>query len=315
MRTKASASAGSRWPSIGTAGLGGLLGGLVGGFLVVGVIVVLKAAMDFVFDQSARFVVVAPLLGLALATLVLEGYGKSGGARTWRTFPRDAVRADITATSWTPRAKRSVSRGASRRFARSPSSPPSAWVERWEPRRPPRISVWLPEHASGIAARWWRRLLRPAALAGGAAGVAAVIGIPLVGAAYMLEVGWGHHARLTAERVTAALVGGLIGWGINAVLHLDLIRLVAPDEPPGSLNQAMLTALFIGATSGAIASVTGLVVYRAKKWRASPVVRLALGGGATLATTWCWQLSLPPRPRSARAVARSPGHRTLMHSR
>ena len=35
----------------------------------------------------------------------------------------------------------------------------------------------------------WRRLLRPAALAGGAAGVGALMGIPLVGTAFMLELG------------------------------------------------------------------------------------------------------------------------------
>src|SRR4029453_5546730 len=38
----------------------------------------------------------------------------------------------------------------------------------------------------GDRGRWWRRLLRPAALGGGAAGVAALMGIPLVGTGYML---------------------------------------------------------------------------------------------------------------------------------
>ena len=54
----------------------------------------------------------------------------------------------------------------------------------------------------GDRGRWWRRLLRPAALGGGAAGVAALMGIPLVGTAYMLELGRRHSAPLSAERVT-----------------------------------------------------------------------------------------------------------------
>ena len=41
----------------------------------------------------------------------------------------------------------------------------------------------------GDRGRWWRRLIRPAAVGGGAAGVAALMGIPLVGTAFMLELG------------------------------------------------------------------------------------------------------------------------------
>jgi len=130
----------------------------------------------------------------------------------------------------------------------------------------------------------WRRFLRPAALAGGAAGVSALMAIPLVGTAFMLEIGRRRRAPLSAERVTAALVGGCVGWAINMTFHLNLIRLVVPKEPPVSLVQAVLTALFIGVASGAISSTAGLAVYRAKKWKASPVVRLALGGLATLVT-------------------------------
>ena len=57
-----------------------------------------------------------------------------------------------------------------------------------------------------------------------------------------------------------------------------------PQEPPLNLMQAAITALFIGAASGGISSVAGLAVNRAKKWKASPWLRLAVGGGATLAT-------------------------------
>src|SRR5215475_2887009 len=99
----------------------------------------------------------------------------------------------------------------------------------------------------GDRGRWWRRLLRPAALAAGAAGVSAVMGAAAVGFAYMLELGRRHRAPLCAERVIAAALGGLIGWGINYALGLSLIRLIVPKFPPDSFVQAAKTALFIGA--------------------------------------------------------------------
>ena len=50
------------------------------------------------------------------------------------------------------------------------------------------------------------------------------------------------------------------------------------------LNQAAITALFIGALSGTITSLAGSAIYRAKKWQASPRVRLLVGGLATAVT-------------------------------
>jgi CIC family chloride channel protein len=105
-----SATAGSRWSRLSTAGLGGLLGGLVGGFVVVGVTLGLKAGLDLVSAQDTWLIIAVPLVGLALAVLVLQVYGRSEGAQTdatpppggprrtqaWRTFPRGAIRADIT---------------------------------------------------------------------------------------------------------------------------------------------------------------------------------------------------------------------------
>ena len=49
--------------------------------------------------------------------------------------------------------------------------------------------------------------------------------------------------------------------------------------------QAVVTALLIGALAGGISSLAGLAVYRAKKWKAPPAVRLAIGGAAIVATT------------------------------
>jgi chloride channel protein, CIC family len=104
------------------------------------------------------------------------------------------------------------------------------------------------------------------------------MGIPLVGTAYILELGRRHDAPLTTERLVAAVLGGLIGWGIDVAFNLSLIRLVVPKEAPDSFAHAVIIALFIGAISGAITGLAGDAVYRGKKWKASPVVRLALGG-------------------------------------
>jgi H+/Cl- antiporter ClcA len=136
--------------------------------------------------------------------------------------------------------------------------------------------------ATGAAlGRWWRPLLRPAAVGGGAAGVAALMGIPLLGAAYILELGHRHHAPVNAERVTAALAGGFVGWLLHVVLRVDLLRLVVPEEPPHTFQQAMITALIIGLLSGTITALSGAAIYRAKFFPVHPFIRLA-GGGLAL---------------------------------
>src|SRR5262249_36788338 len=274
--------------SVATDALGGLLGGLVGGFLVVGVTLLLKKGMDFVSSQATWILILLPLVGLALAELVLRGFGHREGVsgrravsprtRPWRTFPRGAIEADITgdviATAgeeerfpWRLAPIRTLAIFATVGFgAAMGTEAPAAYL--------------------GVAAgaclgdrgRWWRRLLRPAALAGGSSGVAALMGIPLVGIGYMLELGHRHHAPLSAQRVVSALIGGFVGWGINLAFHLNLIRLIVPREAPRNFGQAVVTALFIGVLSGAITSLAGLAIYRAKKWQASPGFRLALGG-------------------------------------
>ncbi len=289
----ASQNASSRWARVATWALGGLVGGLAGGFFVVGVTLMLKSTMDFVSSQVTWILIVVPLVGLALTVLVLQVFCKReemlaaqpkpprvGSRRTlaWRTFPRGAIQADITGDVV-------ATAGQEERFP---------W--RLTPVRiiatfttvglGQAMGTEAPAAYFGVAAgacvgdrgRWWRRLLRPAALAGGSAGVAALMGIPLVGTAYMLELGRRHHAPLTVERVIAALIGGFIGWGIDTVFHLSLIRLVVPKEPPSNFPQAVITVLFIGALSGAITSIAAWAIYRAKKWQASAGVRLALGG-------------------------------------
>jgi len=267
-----------------------VLGGLLGGFFVVGVTLVLKAGMDFVSAQDTWVVVVVPSLGLALAVLILQGFGKSavagGGAPAdaWRTFPASVVRADISAdvVDSAGEEERLPWRLAPIRTLAIIATVASGGA----------MGTEAPAAYLGVAAgvclgdrgRWWRRLLRPAALAGGASGVAALMALPIVGTAFMLELGRRRSAPLTAERVLAAVIGGFIGWGINATFHLELIRLVVPKESPERFAQAAITALFIGAASGAISALAAMAVYRAKNWQARPVVRLALGGTALVVT-------------------------------
>ncbi len=130
----------------------------------------------------------------------------------------------------------------------------------------------------GDRGRRWRQLARPAAVGGGAAGVAALIGNPIVGTAFILELGRRRSVPLGAERVTAALVGGAVGWVINLGFDLDLIRLNVPDVAPDGLLQALGAALLVGAVAGTITSLTGSAIYRARGWAASPLFRLATGG-------------------------------------
>jgi len=292
MSGNASPETGSRWSSIATYAIGGLVGGLAGGAFVVVVTLALKAMMDFVSGQVTWVLIVVPLIGLALTVLVLQVYGQTEArqahtpevtpprarrAKIWRTFPPGAIQADITGDVVD-------SAGQEERFP---------W--RLTPIHTVAIFTTVglgagmgteaPAAYFGVAAgafvgdrgRWWRRLLRPAAVGGGAAGVAALMGIPLVGTAYMLELGRRHKAPLSAGRVIAALIGGFVGWGFDVVFGLNLIRLVVPKEAPVSFTQAAITALFIGALSGAITSLAASAIYRAKKWKAAPGFRLSLG--------------------------------------
>jgi chloride channel protein, CIC family len=285
---------GSPLSKVTTSTLGALLGGSAGAALVTGVTEVLKGMLAVVSSQDTWVLIVVPLLGLGLSVLVLYGFGLSGAtqtpaprgatppqrprwARTWRTFPPDLARSDITADvvtfagkedrfPWRLTPIRLVAIAATVGLgAPMGTEAPAAYLG---------VAIGA---AIGDRGRWWRRLLRPAAVAGGAAGVAALTGIALVGTAFIIEMGRRRNAPLSAERATAALVGGVVGWLMNIALGVDLIRLVVPKEPPHSLPQAVITALLIGALAGSITSLTGAAIYRAKAWEANPVVRLALG--------------------------------------
>jgi H+/Cl- antiporter ClcA len=271
--------------------VGGLIGGLVGGFSVVGITLVLKAGINLVSAQASWILILVPLIGLGLTTLLLYGIGRRGspgsrsrGLAQWITFRPDAVRADITGDVV-------ATAGEEERFPWR-LAPLRALAVLATVGLGGAMGIESPAVYFGVAAgawvgdrgRRWRRLLRPAALAGGAAGVAALMGIPLVGSAYILELGRRRNAPLSVERLVAALIGGLIGWSIDAAFGLSLIRLVVPHEPPRSFGQAVVTAVVIGLLSGIIAGLTGLAIDRAKKWHSTPMRRLAVGGLAAAAT-------------------------------
>jgi H+/Cl- antiporter ClcA len=291
-------AASTRALRLAQAGLGALMGAAVGGGVVVGVTLVLKAGMDFVATLDTWLIVVVPLLGLGVAALVLHGFGRSERPGTrpspWRTFPRGAVRADITGdiVDTAGEEERFPWRLAPIRAAAILATVGSGAA----------MGTEAPAAYLGVAAgaclgdrgRRWRRLLRPAAIAGGAAGVSALMGVALVGTAFILELGQRRRTPMTPERVVAALVGGYVGWAITAALHLSLIRLVVPKEPPTSLAQGLTTALFIGVVSGGITSLAGSAIYRAKKWEAPPALRLVVGGvGAALAAVLLAAIAAP----------------------
>jgi len=271
--------------AVATSALGAVVGGSVAAVLVVAVTEMIKALLAVVSRQDTWILILLPLLGLSISVLVLHGLGLSSETQSserprwaakWRTFPPGAVRSDLTGdmVEFADKEERFPWRLAPIRLvavyatvglgAAMGTEKPAAY-----------IGV-----AAGVALgeRWCPRLLRSAAVGGGAAGVAVLMGIPLVGTAFILELERRHHAPLSLERVTAALVGGLIGWAWHIALGVDLIRLVVPKEPPHNLQQALITALLIGLLSGSITSVAATAVYRAKFWQARPIVRLALGG-------------------------------------
>jgi H+/Cl- antiporter ClcA len=81
--------------------------------------------------------------------------------------------------------------------------------------------------------------------------------------------------------VIPALIGGVIGWAINAVFGLNLIRLVVPKEPPQDLLHGLIAVTLVGVLSGSVTSLAASALYRAKKWKARPLVRFVVGGLAT----------------------------------
>jgi chloride channel protein, CIC family len=285
MKELPASAVGSALPStIARSAAGGVLGGSVAAALVIGFTEVLKMILAVVSRQNTWVLILMPLLGLALSVLVLYGFGLSSGTQSlqrprwadvWRTFPPRYARSDLTGdvVGFAGEEERFPWRRAPIRvLAMVATVGLGAAMGTEAP------AAYLGVATGAALGGRWRALLRPAAVGGGAAGVAALIGIPLLGTAYILELGRRHHAPLNAERVTAALVGGFVGWLLHIALGVDLLRLVVPKEPPHTFHQAMITALLIGMLSGTITAISGAAINRAKAFTVHPILRLTLSG-------------------------------------
>jgi H+/Cl- antiporter ClcA len=314
---------GSRLLRLGMSACGGLVGGLAGAATAVIVTEMIKRILAIVSRQDIGGLVVLPLVGLMLAVVILQGYHRGEALQTlsqessrprsrrrWSLdamSPRDVIRADLTADvlatageeerfPWRLAPIRALAIVATVGLgAPMGTESPAAHLG-------VSAGVWLADRG-----RWWRRLARPAGVGGGAAGVSALVGIPLVGTAFILELGRRRRVPLSAERVTAALMGGIVGWVINVAFDLNLIRLNVPETAPGDLLAALGTALLAGVLAGTITSLTGIAIYWARGWQQNfPIVRLVLGGAVVATTTIVVAtLAVPPAavgPGAAAAV-------------
>lgn len=285
--------------SVGVWAVGGLLGGLPGSLAAVLLTDSIKRILDAVSRLGTVWLLLLPLLGVTLAVLVLHGLGKGKAVQalvprkaalprrllpppTWYSFPRDVARADLTADV--------VSTSGAEECFPWNLAPLRALAILPTVGLGAAMGTESPAAHLGVAAGTWlgstnpalHQLVRPAAIGGGAAGVSALMGIPLVGSFFMLELSQRRKVPLSLERVTAALAGGLVGWGINLAFRLDLIRLVVPKVPPSDLWDAVAAALFIGAIAGTVTSLSGEAIYWARGWKSSPVIRLLVGALAML---------------------------------
>ena len=310
---------------------GAVLGGTAGAAVAVGVTTVIKQVLAVTSRPELLLLLVLPVLGVGLSTFVLHVLGRgepvqrlvtrpdlAGDAASlapvrWRrwwmrltrrlpripaafaTFPADVARADLTGDVV-------ACAGLEERFP---------W--RQAPLRALAIVLTVglgapmgteaPAAHLGEATGSWvgqlrpalRRMQRGAAIAGGAAGVSALMGVALVGTVFMLELGRRRRTPLSAPRVAAALIGGLVGWTINKALRLDLIRLIAPTQAPSGVLQAIRTCLYVGLAAGIVTAAAGWAIYRARGWRAGPWRRFLLGAVAMTATSVAVFVAADPR--------------------
>ncbi len=286
-------SGAAREAAVGVAG--GLLGGVLAASFVVSLTLLIKEGIAWVMRQDLWVMVSAPFVGVLGAVLLLNLVAHGQAAQhvaagevpprsfsAWLRFPAGAVRADLTSD---------VVNNAGReehfpwRLAPIRAAAILSTVGLGAP-----MGTESPAAHLGVAAGSaleslgprWHGVARSAGVGGGAAGVAALMGLPLVGLAFMLELGWRSRAPISPSRVLAAGSGALVGWGFNVVLDLNLIRLIVPAIAPGDLLLALATAALVGALSGAFGSVTGTAIYKARAWSATPRVKF-LTGGAVLA--------------------------------
>lgn len=281
---------------LGVALAGGLVGGVIGTAFVVAVTSVIKELLAAVGRQDHWVLLVAPLAGIALAAAVLHRVAHGEAVQripadtaapprrftAWLRFPSNVVRADLTAD-----VVRTA--GEEERFPwrlapiRAVAILTTVGLGAPMGTESPAAHLGVASGAAlGRLGGRWGRLARSAGLAGGAAAVAALMGLPLVGAVFMLELGRRNRAPLSVARVVSVACGALVGWAVNRLLGLRLISLVVPTIAPRDLLQALATAALVGGLSGALCSLTGTAIYRARAWQAGTVARLLAGGAVVL---------------------------------
>lgn len=284
------------WREARYGALGGLGGGVIAAMFVVSITVGIKALLAWVTKQEPWLMLTLPLVGILLAALLLHFVAKGKAAQkvqgqaappkgfaAWLLFPASAVRADLTAD-----VVRTA--GFEERFpwrlAPIRAAAIIATVGLGAPMGTESPAAHLGVAAgSAIEARGgrWREIARPAGLGGGAAGIAALMGLPLVGLVFMLELGRRNQAPISLPRLLAAGTGACVGWGVNRLFELQLIRLIVPEIAPDDILQALATAALVGALAGTLGSVTGSVIYLARAWGASLVKKFVVGVGVLLA--------------------------------
>lgn len=271
-----------------------LVGGVAGGLVAAVFVAVVTSAIKDVLARVSRghdlVLVAAPFVGIALAGVLLHRVARGQavqrvqgsvmpptGFAAWLRFPPSAVRADLTADVV-------AHAGTEERFPWRLAPVRAAAILATVGSGAPMGTESPAAHlgmASGVALGTfhprWRRLARPAGLGGGAAGVATLVGLPLVGLAFVLELGRRNDAPIDGPRVVSATSGALVGWALNQRLGLDLIRLIVPAIAPRDLAQALATAALVGATSGALCSITGTMIYRVRSWAPSALMKIGSG--------------------------------------
>lgn len=276
-----------------TATAGGLVGGLAGAAFAAVVTVAIKELLAVVSDQPKWVLVTAPFVGIALTVVILHVIGRGRAVQhiddapaaprepfhPWRSFPLDLARADLTADVV-------ASAGREEHFPWRLAPIRAAAIFTSVGMGAP-LGTEAPAAHLGVAAGaalgsrpWAKRMARWAGLGGGAAGVAALMGLPLVGFVFILELGRRRQAPVTLERVLAAAAGAVVGWQVNSIFGLNLIRLAVPKVAPGDFGDVLVISLVVGAAAGAVAALTGTAIYAARAWEPHLAVKLVVGGVA-----------------------------------
>src|SRR5262249_14351686 len=162
--------------TIARSAVGGVLGGSVAGTLVIGFTEVLKIMLAVVSRQHTWVLIRVPRLGLAVSVLVLYGFGLSNQTQTserprwagvWRPFPPRSARSDLTGdmVGFAGEEERFPWRLAPIRMLAMIATVGLGGAMGTEA-----PAAYLGVATGAALGRWWRPLLRPAAVGGGAAG-------------------------------------------------------------------------------------------------------------------------------------------------